>query len=91
MASNGLVANPSITTFRILDHKNKEEIEITKRKTTLEGTKKKYHNQARLIIQAPRSRDSGNDFCCFSFLGYPKRNDFIPSCIQKKRPEAMLV
>ena len=29
-------------------------------------------------------RDSGNDFCQFSFLGYPKRNDFVPSRSQKK-------
>ena len=30
-------------------------------------------------------RDSGNNSFCFSFLGYPKRNDFVPSHIQKKR------
>ena len=23
--------------------------------------------------------DSGNEFCSFSFLGFPKRNDFVPS------------
>ena len=34
---------------------------------------------------------SGNDFCRFSFLGYLKRNDLVPSCIQKERPERMLV
>ena len=30
-----------------------------------------------------QTRDSGNDFCHFSFLGYPKRNDFVPSLTQK--------
>ena len=38
-------------------------------------------------------RDSGNYFCCFSFLGYPKRNDFVPSRTQKNatRNDARLV
>ena len=37
-------------------------------------------------------RDSGNNFCRFSFLGYPKRNDFVPSCTQKTtRNDARLV
>ena len=31
------------------------------------------------ILVPPISRDSGNDFCRFLFLGYPKRNDFVPS------------
>ena len=34
-----------------------------------------------------QARDSGNNFCRFLFLGYPKRNNFIPSRSQKKQPE----
>ena len=37
------------------------------------------------------SRDSGNEFCRFSFLEYSKRNDFVPSHTQKKRPEMTVV
>ena len=40
---------------------------------------------------SPTLRDSGNDFCRFSFLGYPKRNDFVPSWSQKKRPGTTVV
>ena len=32
----------------------------------------------------PESRDNWNDFCRFSFLGYPKRNNFVPSRSQKE-------
>ena len=39
----------------------------------------------------PASRDSGNHFCQISVLGYPKRYDFVPSRIQKKRPETTVV
>ena len=40
-----------------------------------------------------QSRDSGNDFCRDSFLGYPERNDFVPSRTQKNptRNDACLV
>ena len=44
-----------------------------------------------LIFQYLDLRDSENDFCCFSFPGYPKRNDFVTSRSQKKQPEITLV
>ena len=43
------------------------------------------------LQRTPTGRDSGNDFCRFSFLGYPKRNDFVPSRTQKNQPGTMLV
>ena len=46
---------------------------------------------SRYLCMPISARDSGNNFCCFSFLRYPKRNDFVLSHIQKKRPELMLV
>ena len=35
----------------------------------------------------PTVRDSVNNFCRFSFLGYQKRNDSVPSCSQQKLQE----
>ena len=37
----------------------------------------------------PGRRDIENEFCRFSFLGYLKRNDFVPIHNQKKQPETM--
>ena len=42
-----------------------------------------YIDENKMIKVAAVGRDSGNDFCRFSFLGYPKRNDFVPSRTQK--------
>ena len=35
------------------------------------------------------TRGGGNNFCHFLFLAYPKRNDFVLSWMQKKRPEML--
>ena len=47
----------------------------------------KFTKYPSLACRAPYSIDSGKDFCRFSFLGYWKRNDFVPSCSQKNDQE----
>ena len=36
------------------------------------------------ILVKPECRDSGNDFCHFSFLGNPKKKRLVPSRSQRK-------
>ena len=49
----------------------------------LNGLATLYHT----ISDIPSGRDSENDFCHFSFLGYLIRNDFVPSRTQKNDQE----